>query len=127
MLESAFNTERYRAYQRITELCCFTYQESTWADDFWLTLIKSPKIYEEWVYYINNNNFLGKYKISGYSIIDVFVWQINHFNRFMSGTCDSHCKGAYTLLKTFDFALKMEEDPDTYVYKLEESQGNDIS
>ena len=126
MIEIAFNTEKFRAYQRVIELCNFTYQDNAWMEEFWLSLIRTPEIYEEWVYYMNNDNFLGKYRISDYNIFDIYVWQVNQFKYFLSYACDGCCQGAYILLKTFDFLLKMNENPNTYIRIFEEKTGNDL-
>ena len=49
------------------------------AKDFWEALLMDDAIYKEYVHYLVYQDFACKELVSGYSIVDVLIWQIDHF------------------------------------------------
>ena len=43
-----------------------------------LSLGQSEGIYAEFVYYLERQTFCCAYKVAGYSVVDIMVWQIDH-------------------------------------------------
>lgn len=127
MLQTNFSNDQHKAYQHLTELCRFTYQDITWQEAFWNRLCSHPSIYDEWVYYTMYHTLQGAYKICGYSLIDVFVWQMNRYNLFRDlGKHDARCNKAYMVLRAFDFFLDMENTPEKHIRMLESDEGRDV-
>ncbi|RAZ93374.1 hypothetical protein DK853_40605, partial [Klebsiella oxytoca] len=72
-------------------------------------LIRSPEIYKEFLHYLEHQQFLCEYKVSGYSVVDIMVWQMDHFKAQMDrGKDDMKNNGDKMLLMAFDTLLRME-------------------
>ena len=110
----------------IKELCRFAGEEETFADVFWKKLQEDDEIREEFLYYIEHGNFACRAKVVGYTVVDVMVWQMDHFkarlDRDNSGTRQN---GDRMLLLAFDTLLDMRKEPDKYILKMTEETGTD--
>ncbi len=119
-----------RVYQWAKDLCAGAGENEIFLKEFWEALTKSQGIYEEFAYYLERQTFLCAYKVSGYSVVDIMVWQIDHFKANLDF---SKSGAAYTggqngdrmLLMAFDTMLKMEQDPEKYVTLLRSETGTD--
>ncbi len=89
--------------------------------------MKHPHIYQEFEYYIDHHELLGRYQIKGYNILDCYVWQrINYIFRYLDrGKIENECNEESMVLMAFDFFMKMEDDPVPYLEKLDEDLGRD--
>lgn len=119
-----------RAYQWAQALCSCAGEGETFLRNFWEALTESEKIYREFVYYLEHQTFLCEYKVSGYSVVDIMVWQIDHFkaNLDQSKTGTAYAggqNGDRMLLMAFDTLLKMEKEPEKYVALLQSETGTD--
>ncbi|MCM1264330.1 MAG: hypothetical protein NC313_16590 [Butyrivibrio sp.] len=107
-------------------LCQYAGEDNEFLERFWNLLINSGDIYNEFVYYMENSNFLCKYKVAGYTVVDIMVWQMDHFKAQMDrGHYDMKQNGDKMLLRAFDTMLKMEKQPDKYVRLLQTETGTD--
>lgn len=89
-------------------------------------LEKSPKIYEELCYFAYHQNFLCNYKIQGISVVDILVWQIDHFKAGMDrGNYDMKYNQNKMVLMAFDTFLNMESEPEKYVNRFQSETGTD--
>ena len=95
-------------FKFIKELCRYAGEEETFAESFWKKLQEDNEICEEFSYYIEHGNFACKAKVAGYTVVDVMVWQMDHFkarlDRDNSGTRQN---GDRMLLLAFDTLLNM--------------------
>ncbi|MCM1134224.1 MAG: hypothetical protein NC400_01490 [Clostridium sp.] len=110
----------------ITELCTRAGENEAFAEAFQEKLKKNKEIYEEFVYYVTHGNFACKAKVEGYTVVDVMVWQMDHFkarlDRDNSGTRQN---GDRMVLLAFDTLLNMKENPQKYIYKMQSETGTD--
>lgn len=113
-------------FKFIKELCRYAGEEETFAENFWKKLQEDDEIREEFSYYIEHRNFACKAKVAGYTVVDVMVWQMDHFkarlDRDNSGTRQN---GDRMLLLAFDTLLNMRKEPDKYIRKMSEETGTD--
>lgn len=114
------------AWQWARALCYYAGEDEEFLKRFWEELLASEKIYKEFVHYLSNRNFLCEYKIEGYSVVDIMVWQMDHFKAEMDrGHDDMKQNGDKMLLMAFDTMLKMEKQPDKYVRLMQSETGTD--
>ncbi|MCM1047920.1 MAG: hypothetical protein NC433_05805 [Clostridiales bacterium] len=114
------------AWRFAQALCQYAGEDNEFLEGFWDLLINSEDIYNEFVYYMENSNFLCKYKVAGYTVVDIMVWQMDHFKAQMDrGHYDMKQNGDKMLLRAFDTMLKMEKQPDKYVRLLQTETGTD--
>lgn len=115
-----------KAYQWAYALCRYAGEDEIFLKDFWLRLMQSENVYREFVYYLENQRFLCEYKVEGYSVVDIMVWQMDHFKAQMDrGKDDMKNNGDKMLLMAFDTLLKMEQDPARYVDLMQTETGTD--
>ena len=115
-----------RAYLWAQALCRCAGENEVFLEDFWQRLRQSEPVYREFMYYLENQNFLCEYKVSGYGLVDIMVWQMDHFKAQMDrGRDDMKSNGDKMLLMAFDTLLKMERDPVRYVELMQTETGTD--
>lgn len=114
------------AWQWAKALCYYAGEDEAFLERFWMELQGSLQIYREFVYYLTNQAFLCQYKIEGYSVVDIMVWQMDHFKAEMDrGHDDMRQNGDKMLLMAFDTMLKMEKEPGKYVRLMQSETGTD--
>ena len=100
--------------------------DNAFADEFYNRIIKDEPILKEFVGYLTTSKFLCEEIVCGYSIVDIVVWQMDHFKAFLDRDSiskkNNECE---KLLMAFDTFLKMKEDPEKYVRMLTEESGSD--
>ncbi|MGN0436147.1 MAG: hypothetical protein ACI4D8_05940, partial [Wujia sp.] len=53
------------------------------AEDFWKSLKANPELLSEFAYFHDKGEPLCRFRVEGYSVADVMVWQIDHFRAHM--------------------------------------------
>lgn len=107
-------------------LCYYGGEDEAFFDRFWNAMQESAGVYREFVYYMENRNFLCQYKVEGYTVVDIMVWQIDHFKAQMDrGLYDMKHNGDKMLLMAFDTMLRMEKEPAEYVRLMQSETGTD--
>ncbi len=115
-----------RAYQWARALCYYAEEGAEFLQEFWQMLEQSEGVMQEFTYYLEHQNFLCEYKVAGYSVVDLMVWQMDHFKAQMDrGKDDMKHNGDKMLLMAFDTMLKMEQSPEYYVNLLQTETGTD--
>ncbi|MDE6663634.1 MAG: hypothetical protein K2K46_09880 [Lachnospiraceae bacterium] len=118
--------DREAAWQWSKALCYYAGENEEFLKKFWDRLTASEGVYKEFVYYLTNQNFLCQYKVEGYSVVDIMVWQMDHFKAQMDrGHDDMKQNGDKMLLMAFDTMLKMEKQPEKYVLLMQSETGTD--
>lgn len=110
----------------INELCMRAGEDEQFAEAFGQALEADEAVREEFIYYMEHNDFACKVKVEGYSIVDILIWQIDHFRAWLDRdtTGTKHNKDRMVLL-AFDTLLKMRNDPYTYLQKMLGETGTD--
>lgn len=110
----------------IQNLCIYSGENEEFAENFWKKLKSDEEIFQEFIYYMEHGNFACKAKIEGYTVIDVMIWQMDHFkarlDRDNSGTRQN---GDKMLLLAFDTLLNMRKNPNEYIQKMQTETGTD--
>lgn len=115
-----------KAYEWAQALCYYAGKDKEFLKNFWRMLKKSEGVYKEYLYYLERQQFLCEYKVSGYSVVDIMVWQMDHFKAQMDrGKEDMKNNGDNMLLMAFDTMLKMEQKPEYYVNLMQTETGTD--
>lgn len=127
MANIIYDSSRLKVMEFLSELCEYAGFRADFADETWQEFLKHPEIYQEFVYYIDHHELLGKYYIKGYNVLDCYVWQrINYIFRYLDrGKIERDCNEETMVLLAFDFFMKMEDDPQPYLEKLDEDLGRD--
>ena len=101
-------------------------EDDTFVNEFIEMINGSEKIREEYIYYMINNRFLGEYSVCGMTVVDIMIWQMDHFKSDLDrGLYDMQSNPNKMLLRAFYTMLKMEKDPQLYLEKYGSDTGTD--
>lgn len=97
------------------------------AAEFWRALEADKEILEEFEYFYTNRDFLCRYKVAGYSVVDILVWQVDHFKAYLDRHYDVNRYDRDKLVfYSFETLLRMRRNPKFYTDKLEGETGTDF-
>lgn len=121
-----YDARRIKAYEGLLELGRIAGMSQEWCEALWEELLISPALLEELVFYLDHHYLTEKVKCCGYSLIDLYVWQMNRYNIIGdSGKNTAACNKDRMVLKAFYDMVQMQKEPDSYVKKLTEGRGMD--
>lgn len=110
----------------VHELAAQAGESRAYATDLWLRILKSNGVLRELAYYHDYGKFWGEYKVAGYSITDILVWQVDHFKAYLDRREEvNRWQPEKLFLKALDIMLQMEVDPQPIVDKLQGETGTD--
>lgn len=108
-------------------LCYRAGKDLEFLKGFWRELLSCREIYEEFVYYMEHQEALGAYTVEGYSLVDILVYQIDHFRAVMDREpAKIRDNREQMILMAFDTLLKMRKEPERYLEKLRTETGTDM-
>lgn len=108
------------------ELCSGTGRDAAVTEEICCALEKSPGIRKEIQYYFQTQGFLCAYRVQGYSLIDIMIWQMDHFKAWLDrGNAMIKGDGNRMLLEAVVTMLEMECDPAPYVERMGQETGTD--
>lgn len=121
-----YDTGTIRVYDGLVRLCEYAGITQEWCDALWREMLEDGQLYEEFVYYMEHHIPGDMIKIQGYSLTDLYVWQIEQYNlRGDSGKNTACCNKEEMMLRAFDMLAKMKKNPDDYLGKLDKGAGMD--
>lgn len=110
----------------IVEMTQVAQLDEAFAEEFFKNIIDDEPVLNEFITYLKTGKFIGNEKVSGYSVVDILVFQMDHFKAFLdrdtAGTQYNECQ---MILKAFDTFMKMKKDPEKYVRLMSEESGSD--
>ena len=121
-----YDARKLKAMEFLNELCDYAGKDGNFAGELWTEFINDEELYNEFVYYADNHTFLDKMKISGYSMSDLYVWQMDRYNIVRElGKNPAACNKETLVLNAFKEMANMKRDPGEYVKRIESGKGND--
>ena len=118
--------EKSRAYEWAKALCYYAGEDEAFLERFFGMLTSSEGVSREFLYYLEHQNFLCEYQVAGYSLIDIMVWQMDHFKAQLDrDRTQMKSNGDKMLLEAFHTMLLMEQDPQYYVNLMQSETGTD--
>jgi len=101
-------------------------EDDAFVNEFIDLINGSEKIKDEYIYYMVNNRFLGEYSVCGMTVVDIMIWQMDHFKSDLDrGLYDMQSNPNKMLIRAFYTMLKMEKDPQSYLEKYSSDTGTD--
>ncbi len=118
--------ERQTLKARVIQMAAACGETEDFVRDFLNDLVCDDGILEEFVYYLNENNFLCREKIAGYSVVDILVFQMDHFKATMDRAENGmKTDGNKMVLRAFRTLLNMRKDPEPIVNAMQGETGTD--
>ena len=120
------STSAIKTCQYLYDLCEYCGYEKEYTDKLWGDLIGNDALYSELVYYLSNHTFKDDFSIEGYSLSDLYVFQMNKYNLIREiGKNPKECNKERMVINSFRMMLDMQADPETYVKRMLEGRGED--
>lgn len=95
-------------------------------ETFFDEIKKDDALLKEFLTYVFEHRFTLENKIKGVSVLDIMVWQMDHFKSHLDrgefGMKNNECE---MILKAFDTYMKMKVDPEKYYRLMTEETGTD--
>lgn len=121
-----YDASKVKVYDALKQLCDYAGEPDTWCADFWEGLMTDRDIYDEFVFYLEHHELREKLRFHGYTLIDLFVWQMDLSNLFRdTGRNTAECNKEDMVLRAFETMMKMKKDPETWKKKIDEGPGMD--
>ena len=118
--------DKARAYAWARALCYYAGENESFLERFFAMLTASEGVSKEFLYYLEHQDFLCAHKVAGYSLIDIMVWQMDHFKAQLDrDRTEMKSNGDKMLLEAFHTMLLMEQDSEYYVNLMQSETGTD--
>ena len=102
-------------------------KDAEYAEQIWQGIRQSGGLLQELAYYHDYGEFLCRYKVAGYTLVDVLVWQVDHFKLYMDRPDEmNRYRQPRLLLSAFETMLQMEREPELFTEKMRSETGQDI-
>ena len=126
MANIVLDGSKIKVYGILQNLCDYCNEKDSWCDELWGYMLQNDELYEEFVYFIVNRSLMGKMNVEGYTLIDLYVKQIDMYNvRNDLGKNPIFCMKEDMVLRSFLMMGRLLEAPETYKKKLEDGFGMD--
>lgn len=120
------NKQQERAYEWAAALCRYAGANQEFLQNFWGRLTADEEIYEEFIHYLEHQDFLCKVNIHGYGLVDLMIFQIDHFRAVMDqDVSDMRLNKDKMLLMAFNSLLQMRKNPEPFLKILQGQTGMD--
>lgn len=113
-------------YSHIASMCEKAGEPEGAADVFYSNIVNSPELIKEFEYYAENRDFLCEYKVSGLSVADILVWQVDRFKAALDeGKFELKYNGPHMVLAAFNTMCDVEKNPSRYLQRFRAESGSD--
>lgn len=100
--------------------------DNDFSNEFFNNIINDPPVLNEFLTYLAEGRFTCENTAYGYNVVDILVFQMDHFKAFMDrGLYSMQNNECEMLLKAFDTFMKLKKDPDKILRLLKEESGSD--
>lgn len=121
-----YDARRLMAYEGFVALGEYAEKDKDWLDRLWSELVQNEGLMGEFMYYLDHHTLKDEVKCRGYSLTDLYVWQMGRYNLIRDiGKNTSCCNKESMVLGAFRTMLDFQRDPDTYERRLTEGKGMD--
>ena len=121
-----YDATKVKVCQAFYDICNYAELPAQWSDELWMDILSRKPIYKELIYYIEHHTFLDELKVCGYSLCDLYVWQMNRYNLIKdTGKNSRTCNKEKMAMQAFRTMVDLMDDPKEYRKRVEEGQGTD--
>ena len=121
-----YDARRIKAYEGMQELARYAGKSEEFVAKLWESLILDKDMMKEWMYYLDHHILLDEVVCEGYSLTDLYVWQMKHYNLVQDiGKNTPDCNKEAMVLDAFAAMFCMKKDPALYRKRLENDAGMD--
>ncbi len=89
-------------------------------------LEEQPDLAEELVYYLEHQDFLCHVTVAGMTMVDVLIWQIDHFRAFLDRDTDLTRRNPLAMgVLAAETMLQLRRDPESVLKEYSDDTGTD--
>lgn len=113
-------------YRYAQELCIAANEEDGVLEEFWGALSNHPEVMKEFEYYYTHHDFLCELKVSGITVADILIWQIDRFKAAIDeGKFALKYNGPHMVLGAFYTMTDVVDNPERYIIRFQSETGTD--
>ncbi|MBQ7563078.1 MAG: hypothetical protein IJT16_03700 [Lachnospiraceae bacterium] len=113
-------------YDYAASLCMECGKDKAFLDELFRRFTELPELYEEFRYFCEKDDFLCKYSVSGMTVTDILVWQIDRFKAALDeGKFGLKYDRSEMILMAFYTMYDVARDPLRYLAHFREETGTD--
>lgn len=102
-------------------------ESEEYASALWERIQTSNGVLREVAYYHDKGEIWGQYKVAGYSLTDILVWQVDHFKAYLDRhEAVNRWRPERLFLQSVDVLLQMEVNPRPFIDKMQGETGTDF-
>jgi hypothetical protein len=121
-----YDARRIKAYEGLIGLGEISGQSRQWCDALWEEIVFESDLLDELVFYLEKHYLKDNVKCEGYSLTDLYMWQMNKYNIIgESGKNTDACNKDRLVLKAFRDMVDMRKDPAPFIKKMTNGKGMD--
>lgn len=121
-----FDQSKLKVYDGLTRLCEYAGKPEEWQQDLWKALLTDKGLYDAFVYYLEQHALPDVPKCEGYSLTDLYVWQMEQDNlRRDTGKNTAQCNKEDMVLRAFMTMVGMRREPEAFLRRLRDWKGMD--
>lgn len=121
-----YDARRIKAYEGMQKLSEYAGKSEEFTAKLWESLLLDKDMMQEWMYYLDHHILLDKVVCEGYSLTDLYVWQMKRYNLMQdTGKNTPDCNKEAMVLDAFSAMFCMKKEPALYKKRLEQGQGMD--
>ena len=110
---------KLRAYEYLNQLAEYSGWKQEHTDRLWTCFLKYDDLYEEFIFYLSHHEIKDDLHFHGYSILDLYVWQMNHYNMIHDiGKNTGNCNKEDLVLRAFLMMGEFMDNPEDFDQKL---------
>ena len=113
-------------YNYAKYLCELAEEPEGYLDSFWKTISASEELLDEFSYYADNTDFKCELNVSGITLADILVWQIDRFKAALDeGKFSLKYNGPHMVLSAFMTMADVKDNPEKYLSRFRSETGTD--
>lgn len=121
-----YDARKIKIYEGLMALGEAAKEPTAWCEKLWEEIITAPDMLEELTFYLEHHYLTEKVTCCGYSLIDLYVWQMNKYNIIGdTGKNTSACNKERMVLKAFKDMIEMRKNPEPFIEKMTDGRGMD--
>ncbi|MBE5870337.1 MAG: hypothetical protein E7294_03630 [Lachnospiraceae bacterium] len=121
-----YDASRIKAYAVLEQLCECAGEKESMRDLLWQEFLGDEELYEEFVYYAQHHTIQGKMKVAGYTLLDLFVQEMDSFNlTHDTGKNTAFCNKEDMVLRAFLTMAGLKREPEKYKERFDRGFGMD--
>lgn len=121
-----YDARRVKAYEGLLTLGDIASLDEQWCQKLWDDMLEYPDMVDELMFYLDHHYITEKVTCEGYSLIDLYVWQLNMYNIIGDvGKNTDSCNKERMVLHAFRDMVNMRKDPEAFIKKMTDGRGMD--